>query len=104
MDFVVPANHRVKLKESEKKDKYLDLDRELKKLWNMKVTIIPIVIDAFGSHQRINKGTGGFGGWRMSGNHPIYSIIENSRNTEKSPGDLSRLEETCCHSSEKNIS
>ena len=27
--------HRVKLKESEKKYKYLDLARELKKLWNM---------------------------------------------------------------------
>ena len=25
MDFTVPADHRVKLKESEKKDKYLDL-------------------------------------------------------------------------------
>ena len=31
------------------KDKYFDLAREFKKLWNMKVTIIPIVIDAFGS-------------------------------------------------------
>ena len=29
-------------------NKYLDLARELKKLWNMKVTIIPIVIGAFG--------------------------------------------------------
>ena len=38
---------RIKLKECEKKDKYLDLARELKKLWNMKVTIIPIVIGAF---------------------------------------------------------
>ena len=28
---------------------YLDLARELKKLWNMKVTIIPIVIGAFGT-------------------------------------------------------
>ena len=28
--FVFPANHRVKSKESEKKDKYLDLARELK--------------------------------------------------------------------------
>ena len=36
------------LKESEKKDKYLDQARELKKLWNMKVTIIPIVIGTFG--------------------------------------------------------
>ena len=31
VDFAVPADHRIKLKESEKKDKYLDLARELKK-------------------------------------------------------------------------
>ena len=48
MDFAVPADLRLKLKEVEKKDKYLDLARELKKLCNMKVTIIPIVIDALG--------------------------------------------------------
>ncbi len=47
VDFAVPADHRLNLKESEKKDKYLDLARELKKLWNMKVTIIPIVIGTF---------------------------------------------------------
>ena len=29
--FAVPADHRIKLKEVEKKDKYLDLARELKK-------------------------------------------------------------------------
>ena len=28
---------------------YLDLARELKKLWNIKVTIVPIVIGAFGT-------------------------------------------------------
>ena len=33
----------------EKRDKYLDLAIELKKLWNKKVTIIPIVIGAFGT-------------------------------------------------------
>ena len=49
MDFPVSADHRIKLKESEKKDKYLDLAKELKKLWNMKMTIIPIVIGAFGT-------------------------------------------------------
>ena len=32
MDFVVLAVHRVKLKESEKKDKYLNLAWELKKI------------------------------------------------------------------------
>ena len=50
VDLPVPADHRIKLKESEKMDKYLDLARELKKkLWNMKVAIIPIVIGAFGT-------------------------------------------------------
>ena len=48
VDSAVPADYRIKLKECEKRDKYLDLARELKKkkLWNMKVTIIPIVICA----------------------------------------------------------
>ncbi len=41
--FAVPADYRINLKENEKKDKYLDLARELKNMWNMKVTIIPIV-------------------------------------------------------------
>ena len=47
MDFAVPAVNGIKLKECEKRDKYLDVARELKKLWNMKVTIIPIVIGPF---------------------------------------------------------
>ena len=49
VDFAVPADHRIKLKECEKKDKYLDLARELKKLWNMKVTIVPIVSGTLGT-------------------------------------------------------
>ena len=56
--------------ESEKKDKYLDLARELKKkLWNMKVTIIPIMIGAFGT---VTKGLLmglddlEFGGWAVT--------------------------------------
>ena len=31
-DFAIPANHKVKIKETEKRNKYLDLARELKKL------------------------------------------------------------------------
>ena len=48
-DFAIQADNRVKLKESEKRDKYLDLARELKKLGNMKVKVILIVISAIGS-------------------------------------------------------
>ena len=55
--LAVPADYRIKLKECEWKDKYLDLARELKKLWNMKVTIIPIVIGAFGTvTKELSKG------------------------------------------------
>ena len=85
--FAFAADHRIKLKECEKKDKYLDLVRKLKKLWNTLVTIIPIVIGAFGT---VTKGTGGLRSWRTSGD-PNYYIIENGQNTEKIPGNLRRL-------------
>ena len=49
VDFAVPADHRIKLKECEKKDKHLDLARELKKLWNMQMTSVLIVIGAVGT-------------------------------------------------------
>ena len=88
--LAVPTDHRIKLREHEKKDKYLDLPRELKKLWKMKVTIIPIVIGAI----FLTKGTGGLGNKRTSGDHPDDSIIENGQNTKKSPGDLRRLATT----------
>ena len=44
VDFAV---HRIQLEEYEKKDRCVDLARELEKLWNMRVTIISIVIRAF---------------------------------------------------------
>ena len=41
------------LKEGEKLDEYLDLAEELKKLWIMKVTVIPIVVR--GTNGKISK-------------------------------------------------
>ena len=46
VDVSVPADHRVKQEEVEKRDRYLDLVRGLKKLWNIKVKVIKIVIEA----------------------------------------------------------
>ena len=69
MDSTVPADHRVKLKESKKRNKYLDLAMELKKLWNMKVTFILIVIGALGIvTKRLVQGLEDLeitGGWRL---------------------------------------
>ena len=55
------------MKEWGKNDKYLDLARELKKLWNIKVTIVPIVIGAFGTiTKRLLKGLEDLEvGWRV---------------------------------------
>ena len=59
VDFAVSADHGIKLKECEKKDQYLDLAWELKKLWNMKVTILPILISALGTiTKRSSNGLG----------------------------------------------
>ena len=88
MDFAVPADCRIKLKESEKKDKYLDLAREFEKLWNMKMTVVPIVIGAFVS---VTNGLSkGLEDSEIGGGVKTI-IIENGLNTEKNPGDLRRL-------------
>ena len=41
-------DHRGKIKENKKRDKYFDLAKELRKLWNMRVMVIPIVNGAVG--------------------------------------------------------
>ena len=54
----------------------------------MKVSVVPIVIVAFGIEP------GRFGSWRTSGVYLNDSITEDGQNTEKSPGDLRRLDVT----------
>ena len=93
MDFGLPADYKVKLKESEKKNKYFDLARKLKK------KTMEHEGDSYTnrdwrfwySHQMVIKGTGRLGNKRTSGDHSNYYIIENDQNTEKSLGDLRRL-------------
>ena len=58
----------------------------------MKVTITPIVIGAFGTVTKgLLKGQEDLEIRGRVKNHPNNYIIENCQNTEKSPGDLSRL-------------
>ena len=87
----VELNSKIKLKESEKKNKYLDLARELKKKTMEHEGDNYTSRDwcSWFSHQRINKGTGGHGNTRTSGDYP--NVIENGQNTEKSSGDLKTL-------------
>ena len=48
-----PVDHIVKIKENEKREHYLDLARELKTLWNMNLTVIPIVHGALGTIPKV---------------------------------------------------
>ena len=49
VDFAVPFDSRVSAKEQEKILKYQDLARELKKLWDLPIKVVPIVIGALGA-------------------------------------------------------
>ena len=92
MNFVVLAEHTVKLKECEKRDKYLGLARELK-------TTVEYESDdntncnlcSGYSYQKICTKTRELGNKSANRDHPNYCIIEIGLNTQKSPGDLRRL-------------
>ena len=92
MVFTIPADHRVKLKEREKKDKYLDFAKELKKLWNMKVMMIPTVISMLST---VAKGL-------VQGleDLEIRGWVETIQTTALLRSDriLRRVLDTCCHS------
>ena len=49
MDFAGPVDHKGKIKENAKIDKYLDLAGEVNILWNMRVTIRSFVHGALGT-------------------------------------------------------
>ena len=66
---------------------------ELKKLWNVKVTVITIEIGALGTV--IKESVPGLEDLEITRDYPNYRITEINQNTDKSSW---RLEETCSHS------
>ena len=48
-DFAFPGDGRIEEKEKDKIEKYQDLGRELQKIWNIKVKIIPLVVGSLGA-------------------------------------------------------
>ena len=79
MDLAVLADHRVKLKESEKKDMYLDLARELKKQEHESDYYTNCNWCSWYSHQRIGKRTRGLGNERKSGDRPNQALLRSTR-------------------------
>ena len=49
IDFAAPGDSRIEEKDKEKIEKCQDLRRELQKIWNMKMKIIPLVVGSLGA-------------------------------------------------------
>ena len=49
IDFTVPRDSRIEGKEKVKIEKYQDLGRELQKIWNVKMKIVPLVASSLGA-------------------------------------------------------
>ena len=49
INFAVPGDRRTEEKEKDKIEKYQDLGRQLQKIWNNKVKIIPLVVGSLGA-------------------------------------------------------
>ena len=80
-----------KFKDSKKRDKHLDLAKELKKLWNMKVTVIPIVIGMLGIvTKRLAE--------RLEENEWRPSKLQHYQDRSEYWEEPWRLKEICCHS------
>ena len=91
MDFAIPEDHEMKIKEREKIDEYLDLARELKKVWNRRVKLISVVVGHWNVTQGLESGSGRVGNRKKNRDHQNYSIDKIGQDTEKNPGDLRRL-------------
>ena len=68
---------------------------EKNNVWNMKVTVLPIVMLSSIQSLKDWYKTGGHGNERTSGDHPNYTIVEIGQNTKKNSGDLKRRAVPC---------
>ena len=91
MDIIFLWHHRGKLKESEKKEKYLKLDRVLKNIEYENDGEASFNWRTRNSHQRMDKGNNVIGNKRVSLNNLYSSVVKIGQNTKKNPGDFRRL-------------
>ena len=52
IDFVVPGDSWIEEKQKVKIEKYQDLRRELQKIWNVRVNIMPLAVGSVGTLER----------------------------------------------------
>ena len=89
IEWILLFQRRMKMKESKKINKYLDIARELKKLWLIKVSVIPIIVYALEAvckglkKKRIN--------WKSKIKSGLWDRLRSAR-------ILRRILEICCYS------
>ena len=88
-NIAISADHKMKIKEK-MSDKFFDLARELRKLWNIRVSVILIIIRALGNFPKSLKRS--LEELEVGGRIEIFQIM--ARKWEWSW----RPEKTCCHS------
>ena len=84
--------HWKKLKESEKRDRYLDIARKIQTMEHEGDSDSNSNCCTWNNLQRIGKRTGRLGNKRTIGEHPDKAFSRSLQNTEKSPGDLKDLQ------------
>ena len=86
-DFAVPANHRVKIKDSEKINKYLDFAEDFKKSWGHESKgNLSCSWYGWNAPQRHGQGTIAIGNQRKNQDHPDNSIVEIGQNIQNNRG------------------
>ena len=99
IDFAIPYDSRVNKKEAEKIEKYQDLAREIKRLWNTQVKIVPVVIGALGTTPRLlPKRLKDIGIGTRTVDLQKSVILCSARILRK----VLRFEETCCYQTSRN--
>ena len=93
MNFAVLRDNRtkIKIKKRQERQVHRPCQRTKKKLWNVKVTVMPIIIGRFESPPKLCTEAGRVKNEKASRGHPNYSIVKIGQNIEKKPGDLKRL-------------
>ena len=89
VDFAQPVDHRMKINDKKKLDKYLDLTGEHGGDGDINGNLCN-----WNYSQRLVKVAGGVRNQRTSAHHTNYSIVEVGQNTERCPGDLGKLHVT----------
>ena len=84
IDVAIPEDSGAKEKEAEKVEKYQNLARELRRMWEVKIKVVPIVLGAFATEGQVK----GNRSRHINYLNPEVCIAGISKDTKKSIGNV----------------